>query len=297
MDTDYYLHNFHVKSGRGLTCSMTTYRRAFGIAWNDDDDLDVDSIASSASCSSGSGTHASGPMSPECSQLTLGKNDEEARRVQRVRSRCEAQKESLSAWWKHALQSHVQQRMWMQLGRKQADVLLAPRFERLYEPEKLGQFDRFFSRTWATPVRRSHAAQHTDGAEDGDGGDLSRRISTATPGVGDSDALEHPTQFKDNVFLGDFIARYGYEPRSETSLRRFSEYHSKFAKVRPETGYIGDLDTAHSKAHDEYVNYVSSAENATEKPQQYRPETIQEFKDCLRDYTLGADDVAGIQKV
>jgi hypothetical protein len=32
-ETDYYLHNFHVKAGRGTMYSMKTYQRAFGIDW------------------------------------------------------------------------------------------------------------------------------------------------------------------------------------------------------------------------------------------------------------------------
>jgi hypothetical protein len=35
--------------------------------------------------------------------------------------------------------------MWMQLGIP-ADSMLPPRFERLYQPERIAQFDRFFAR-------------------------------------------------------------------------------------------------------------------------------------------------------
>jgi len=81
-------------------------------------------------------------------------------RIQNVRDRCRTQNRALSMWWKVALQINVQQRMWMQLGNSPSESILPPRFDRLYQPEKMAQFDRFFARSWATPVRRSHSAQH-----------------------------------------------------------------------------------------------------------------------------------------
>jgi hypothetical protein len=38
-------------------------------------------------------------------------------------------------------------------GAETEDSLLPPRYERLYQPEKMAQFDRFFARGWATPLR------------------------------------------------------------------------------------------------------------------------------------------------
>ena len=300
MESDYYLHNFHVKKGQGLTCTMRSYREAFGISWNEDDDLDEESNSSSPTHFHAGGktdTRQSSSRRDLSRDTRTGRGNEESRRVLRVRNRCEAQKKRLSTWWKHALQANLQQRMWMQLGKSQTEELLAPRFERVYEPEKLGQFDRFFSRAWATPVRRSHAAQHTEGAEEGDARDLLRRFSDAEPQRRVPDESKSPESSANKVQLGRFIDTYGYEPRSETSLRRFSEYHAKLTKVSSTSGYIGDLTSVDSSVPREYLNYVSSTTNEPDKPQRYRPETVQEFKTCLQDYTLESDDVGGIQKV
>lgn len=286
MESDYYLHNFHVKSGAGV--SMKTYRKAFGIDWNDNED-DGDYFTPSPRSK-----RTQSNLSRRHRSRENGRGDEESLRVRRVRSRCEAQKESLSVWWKHALQQNIKQRMWMQLGQKQADILLSPRFERVYEPDKLGQFDRFFSRSWATPVRRSHAAQHTEGGDD-DSGDLPRWISS-TP-VPLKDGTEKATDagyYTHRVHLDDFIDRYGHEPRNESNLRRFSDYHSKLTKVTTDSAYIGNIEVQ-AMARPEYIQYASGG--APERPQQYDAETIQEFRECLYDCTLGADDVPGIQKV
>jgi hypothetical protein len=289
MESDYYLHNFHVKTGRGTSCSMSSYRRAFGIAWNE---LDAESPVSSPSLSRKS------ILTRRYSLDTVsGRGGEEPRRVQRVRNRCEAQNGALSAWWKHALQAHVQQRMWMQLGRNQAEIVLPPRFERVYQPENLCQFDRYFSRAWSTPVRRSHAAQHTEGVEDGDTGDLSRLISGGSPPTKNPDEATQAVESSGKVMLGNFTDKYGYEPWSESSLRRFSEYHSKLTTVVPDVSYIGNLEKVASTPREEYIRYLTPSVDVSEPPQRYRAETVQEFKECLQDYILGADDVVGIQKV
>lgn len=184
--------------------------------------------------------------------------------------------------------------MWMQLGREQADILLSPRFERIYEPEKLGQFDRFFSRSWATPARRSHAAQHTEGGDD-DAGDLPRWVSSAPiPRKADSEKSTDAGHNALKVHLDSFIDRYGHEPRNESNLRRFSDYHSKLTKVTADSVYIGNIE-AQTMPRSEYVQYANGG--AQQRAQQYNPETIQEFKECLYDCTLGSDDVAGIRKV
>ena len=76
------------------------------------------------------------------------------------------QNEALSVWWRLAIQQYVQSRMWMDVGSSPYETLLPSRFDRLYQPDKLAQFDKFFSRSWAAPVRLSHSAQHTHAGDD-----------------------------------------------------------------------------------------------------------------------------------
>jgi hypothetical protein len=42
------------------------------------------------------------------------------------------------------------------------DLISVPsRFDHIYQIEKLAQFDKLFSRSWAVPVRHSHASNGT----------------------------------------------------------------------------------------------------------------------------------------
>ena len=129
LENDYYLHNFHVRGGGDLLRTMKAHERSFGFDWE--------------------------KSNLEHDEMYLTKDT-----THKVLYRCQSHSDNLSARWRAAVQSYVQQRMWMQLSRGSSDVVLPPRFERLYQPEKLTQFDKFFSRAWANPVRLSHAAQH-----------------------------------------------------------------------------------------------------------------------------------------
>lgn len=124
METDYYLHNFH--SQLGTMQSMNGYQRAFGVH-------DWDKV--------------SGDI-PHSSKSEVGLSVEQSRRIQLVRNRCNSQNQALSSWWKIAIQANVQQRMWMQLGHSQEMSMLPPRFERIYQPSKIAQFDRFFGKVF-----------------------------------------------------------------------------------------------------------------------------------------------------
>jgi hypothetical protein len=60
-----------------------------------------------------------------------------------------------------AVQAYIQQRILMQLVQEKTETSVPLRFDRIYQTEKLAQFDKLFSRSWAVPVRLSHAAQHS----------------------------------------------------------------------------------------------------------------------------------------
>jgi hypothetical protein len=104
LETDYYLHNFHVEAGKG----MKGYQKTFGVlGWNYDDDTETamhgESVRRTAS-------HRIGPngLPGVPKELTM---PEQSQRIQRVRDRCNTQNSALSNWWKVAIQSNVQQRM------------------------------------------------------------------------------------------------------------------------------------------------------------------------------------------
>lgn len=143
---------------------------------------------------------------------------------------------ALSVWWKAAIQANIKSRMWMQLGSSPTESMLPPRFERLYQPEKIAQFDRFFARAWATPVRRSHSAQHSKGSSDDDTGarDFRRRVSvhnSSGPGKTDTSAQPSTTGHRDEnalrvtKTLDNFVNSYGLQPHFKPTLKSFAKHH------------------------------------------------------------------------
>ena len=88
-------------------------------------------------------------------------------KMEKVKEKYAIQVDVLSFWWKRAIELYVQQRMCMRLSTRRdhndndtdaESVKTADTFERVYQPEKLTQFDRYFSRSWSQPSRLSHAA-------------------------------------------------------------------------------------------------------------------------------------------
>jgi hypothetical protein len=235
METDYYLHNFHVKTGKGTLQSMKGYQRAFGVTdWNEDDQFDFSNEKDSSVVSSGSGVRPRRLHSRSITATSVddsafsNKQEDKSRRIATVRKRCKAQNQALSSWWKVAIQSNIQQRMWMQLGKSPSESMLPPRFERLYQPEKMAQFDRFFARSWATPVRRSHSAQHGEDSDDkSEIAEFRRNISgrnITIPKKEESRDLENDEPSHRGSTLHNFVAE-NLEPTAEPSLKMFIEHY------------------------------------------------------------------------
>mmetsp|Transcript_41443 Transcript_41443/g.125485 ORF Transcript_41443/g.125485 Transcript_41443/m.125485 type:complete len:651 (-) Transcript_41443:39-1991(-) len=305
MESDYYLHNFHVKTGQGSYKSMMMYQRTFGVNWGDDDEEE-----------SGLSTGES----------KIDNRNKESWRIERVRRRCQTQNEALSAWWKIAIQSYVQQRMWMSLGRSPSESIMLPqRFERLYQPEKLAQFDKFFARSWANPVRLTHEAQHSYSADD-DTEQLMLHRKKASP---TKHANESESKAEDNVELpgesteeksgdeesiGDFVTLHGFTSKSQPSLTHFlgshGSYHetqrkakekycspSKSAKIRtPSMKFLGDLSDKPEPC-DEYVKYANHSKRLNPCSKIPRESARKEFSKCLHETSLPSDDVEGIQRL
>ena len=124
----------------------------------------------------------------------------------------------------------------MQLGSSPTESLLPPRFERLYQPEKIAQFDRFFARAWATPVRRSHSAQHSKGSSDDETGardfrrSVSVRKSTGPVETNTSAQVAERIQHDKNNLritktLDNFVNSYGLQPHFKPTLKSFVKDH------------------------------------------------------------------------
>ncbi len=305
METDYYLHNFHVGNGRGTCQSMKEFQTDFGVLdWNDDEqksdgDFEKDSTISSHSLRLSH--HRAHSRNTTLGSIDVAglRHDEQVRRVQKVRDRCTSQNKALSVWWKIALQSNVQQRMWMKLGNNPSDSTIPPRFERLYQPEKLAQFDRFFARPWATPVRRSHSAQHNpETDDDAEIAVFRRNISGIARNV-DPDLEKVPEVGGQtaglSMTLKEFAHNYGFAPQRQV-LATQSAGTQKDLPINPGDlhTYIGDHEDGSERARKEYENYVAPQ---FENSSPFQRNAFEEFKEALQPLSLGADDVDGIRKV
>jgi len=293
METDYYLHNFHVKESRGITYSMDFYRYSFGIQKSDAPERPSRAIRNSSADTIISVKKTS-PQSPTG----------ESQRVAKVRSRVATQNEALSIWWKRALHSTLQQRMWMKesstsgvLGSETEDSLLPPKFDRLYQPEKMAQFDRFFARSWATPLRSS--PERVNEPEPG-GTPFSRVVTKGCSAC----LAENETLSNDDtkhLRRGDPIRKFletsGYNAPFESSSNLFVD---PFDKAAPYTSsspeFVGNVSSAFSGSVPEtYKKYCTPSSTVFNTPFSTNEEAKREFEANLREMSLKSDDVDGIR--
>lgn len=185
--------------------------------------------------------------------------------------------------------------------------MLPPRFERLYQPEKIAQFDRFFSRSWATPVRRSHSAQHS-GEIDEQTSDF-RRIIYGRPPDQETKSSENSEEEKgqDDSTLQKFISSHGFEAPRRPMLRRFVQKHDivedsiKTFRQLPMDGglpshsYLGDTNWRNERVRDEYVRCVQPSDYLQSSA--CNPQAFNEFKESLNAMSLNVNDVRGIHNL
>ena len=185
--------------------------------------------------------------------------------------------------------------------------MLPPRFERLYQPEKIAQFDRFFARSWATPVRRSHSAQHS-GELDEQTSDF-RRIIYGRPSNQEKKSSLNFDQEKgqDDSTLQKFISSHGFEAPRRPTLRRFVQKHDviddSFKTFRqlpsndglPSHSYVGDTNWRNERVRDEYVRCVRPSDNLQSSA--CNPLAFNEFKESLNAMSLNVNDVRGIHSL
>jgi hypothetical protein len=214
-----------------------------------------------------------------------GSVGDESFRIAKVQQQVQRQNESRSAWWQVALQTSLQQRMWMKLGRlNQVESFLPSKYELLYQPDKIAQFDRFFARGWATPLRRSHsAAQHIDGAETQPEGATLTRVIHGDP------FPPLPTE----SHAPKTLEKLSVLPESgSTSLSSLTDYYDATSFQK---GFLGGIDLSLGSVPSEYQHYCSKSTEFMHPLE--RVDARAEFENRLHDCSLKADDVAGIRKV
>jgi hypothetical protein len=277
MENDYYLHNFHVLNARNAITFMKMHERAFSSNYSDKDD-EMESHGNDQSNDYPRSAHA---------RL-------ESERIARIRKHCTKQNLVLSTWWKKALQANLKEKNLLRFGATPDSNALPGRFERVYQPEKLTQFDRVFSRTWETPVRRSHAAQHAEGADGDDTRDLARIISVDV--FSSNHARLHETSNNlQGLSTRDFIATYGFQPRTLSKLQTFAQFFDGVgtSSLHSETE-IQDYGTERTNLPKKYQQYCDPMSS---KFHIHSHEKVKEFNRALHDLRLSADDVAGICEV
>ena len=213
LENDYYLHNFHVNDGRGSLQSMDAYHSMFG---GDRGDIDYNNTVEKKQ-----------GIRRNVSVGSTLSNVEDQGKIDRVKERCRLQNDSLSVWWKGAIQTYLQQRMWMQLGTNPSISALSPRYDRLHRPNELSHFDKVFARAWNTPSRLSHEDQHKSSLDDD-------KLTVLTP------RKAAPNESKVTLFDERVQSYKGHggldeevlEDREYTSLRDYVRNHGFNAKNR-----------------------------------------------------------------
>ena len=169
------------------------------------------------------------------------------------------------------------------------------------------------ARSWATPVRRSHSAQH-GGDDDYDEIDLNnfRRIISGRH-IGNSNDVTGEDSKDDKedryVSLKEMIDEHGFSHESEPTLKTFINYQqevnqnteasdanaSKEANGKKGFLHVGDTDPNKESPREEYIRYATPQDAYSDSP--FRQEAFEEFKESLNALSLNVDDVRGIQKV
>lgn len=304
MESDYYLHNFHVKESRAITFSMDFYRHSFGIQpFEENSTQDGGPLPVRLTRNSSVDTISTSRVSNTTHAATG-----ESQRVAKARSRVASQNEALSIWWRRALYSGLHQRMWISQNSsvgvadelaEAEESLLPPRYERLYQPEKMAQFDRFFARQWATPLRSARERL----SEPLSGGYTFARVvnkeCTACLSQPTEDEEKNMDEEAKDVDRGEpirrFLQRIGYEAPFETSSKLLVDHYSSYAS--PGSGYVGDISKLGNSIPEEYHNYCTPSNVLFDSPCSTNERARLEFEDNLRECSLKSDDVKGIREV
>lgn len=156
LENDYYLHNFHVKSGTASMRSMRMHHPCYYLF------EDYHSSATERNTMYEPMAHSVSKLHKNLSRRSLSdfqmeketKKSIESYKLQYVRKRCSAQHEALSLWWRNAIQAYIDQRCWMHIGENPFLGLLPSRFEREHgAQDELYEFDKHFSRPYTRQMR------------------------------------------------------------------------------------------------------------------------------------------------
>lgn len=189
--------------------------------------------------------------------------------------------------------------------------MLPPRFDRLYQPIKFAQFDRFFARSWAAPLRRSHSTQQSSESDDylpEFRRNIYRRQNDGEISSKSNDKIEKVEKScEGSSTLGEFVTSHGFESIKRPTLKRFLHEHDIHEDgivssiVGPSVGstpsyrYVGDNKKRNERVRDEYTGCVRLSEYLDSNL--FNPVAFKEFKKCLNGMSLSTNDVVGIKQL
>jgi hypothetical protein len=288
LDGDFYLHNTGVQ--RGTLQSMREFNKQqyFLEAEEDEEEEEEvrvgDSDASVVISRTRSATQALG---------TNVKEEREARmeaQKKRVRRLFTKQRANDSRWWKEALQKYAQQRMWMHLGPPKQGKLPS-RFDRIHEPYRLTQFDKYFALDYAVPT--SVVRDVTI---------MGRPLQ-----VPKAQGRASGTESKNRLNLQDFASADSHNDRSLTIGRYVKEFarsmwrlgpmehtdHDSHSHLgSPQTLPCADLENSNlgwfSDTHQQLLAVFDDEGEAKRR---------EEFEECIRDFSLDMDSPTAASEV
>ena len=225
LESDYYLHNYHCKSGTASMKSMELCQYMAAASLGDEDmrgkrSINTTPILQRPKHITNSSRKFSFPFKDADSGII-----QDSWRVERVVKRCSAQNVALTSWWRGAIQTYIDQRRWMHLGDNPFESMIPSRFERTYGAhDQLANFDHFFQRPFTRPLHASHSSQKRK-ADDEEKESLLLYRKTLSPhndglSIGNSSNFGDSDK-EDEVSLKDLTQKFGYRNRRKPYLGHF----------------------------------------------------------------------------
>jgi len=218
LENDYYLHNYHCKSGTASMKSMELCRY-----------VSLASLEDEEGTGKGNGTPIlqrpkllpTRRLSFPVKDADLGRT-QESWRVERIAKQCSAQNKALSLWWRSAIQAYIDQRCWMHLGDNPFASMIPSRFDRTYgAPDELANFDHFFQRPFTRPLHASHSSQKRKSDDEEKDSLLLYRKTMSPPNDNIRSEDSQTLGNSEEVTIKEFAKEFGYRNASKPYLGHF----------------------------------------------------------------------------
>ena len=283
MESDYYLH---VKNDRAMHQSIKSYETAFAVHWTDDDELYKNSNERRLVRHTSTDTNVTLDSSFYSVLTTANTLMDRNQRMERIQNRSKAQNVALSLWWRAAIQSYVQQRMWLARRKSSTassqfkeldDMNNDSSFERRYQPTKLTQFDKIFARSWAIPLQSPYDSNmnpnspkqvddiiNESGAKNFLTGPFSKTRSMDSPKrkerSDEKSSVYDDSSDEECLTLREYLKQHGFQNRKVPTLQHFVKPFEVNDTCEDGWNYT-TLDTKES--YDHSISYHSTATSSS----------------------------------